>query len=364
MISFNKNQQDKIRSYKEIFLSYLESGEAKNDLETRNKRVHYYQQILPELINDLSEEDVERIITELWATRWFGNKQYLTQKIISQNGLTKLQNELKILIDTSIPATERYERALKEVKGIGPAYITEILTYLQPRECCIWNKKARDAIKILGLENYVNPDKYKLSATEYSDYNKFGMAILNEIKKMDVKIQIEPIDMLIVDFYLYVITETTTEKTKIAPKKTLEDEKDFDHDEIKDLTAEIGFMLGFESNTEVKVAHGSVVDVVWSTKIGNLGVVKYIFEVQKSGSTKGLLFNLLKAKKNPSVQKIIAISNEKQLKKIEKESEGLPEEFRRDLTFWQVNDVKKVAEGLQSAMEIISKLDLTADNIS
>ena len=65
-----------------------------------------------------------------------------------------------------------------------------------------------------------------------------------------------------------------------------------------------------------------------------------------------------KAKSNPTVQKVIAISDEAQLQKIEKECEGLPTEFKRDLTFWQVKHVQQVAENLQSSMEIINSLDL------
>jgi flagellin-specific chaperone FliS len=58
------------------------------------------------------------------------------------------------------------------------------------------------------------------------------------------------------------------------------------------------------------------------------------------------------------VQKVIAVSDEQQLEKIEGESEGLPEEFRRALGFWRVNEVRRVGENLQSAMEIINRLGL------
>lgn len=350
MINFSKEQKNKIRSYKNIFSEYSKSEEGKNDIKTRNERVKYYQNDLPHVIDEFLEVDLEKIISELWATRWFGNKQYLTQDIISKNGLEKIQKEFKRLIDTSIPPEKRYKRALKEVGGLGPAYITEMLSYLQPKKCCIWNSKARNGIRILGLDNLINPDKYQLTDSEYADYNEFGKLLLNEIKNMNLAVDYKPMDMLIVDFFLYVV-DKLGENAEII-------EDGFDHNEIRDLTAEIGLMLGFESTTEFKVAQGSVVDVVWSTEIGNLGSIKYIFEVQKSGSTKGLLFNLLKAKKYPSVQKIIAISDEKQLEKIKNESEGL-DEFSHSMAFWNYKDVKKAAENLKTAMEIINDLSLT-----
>jgi len=106
------------------------------------------------------------------------------------------------------------------------------------------------------------------------------------------------------------------------------------------------------------VGHGARVDNVWRARIGNLGLVTYVFEVHKTGSIDSLLLNLQKAKSSPTVQKVIAVSNEEQLEKVKRESEGLPEEFRRALGFWPVTEVQKVGQNLQSAMSVIDKLGL------
>jgi len=87
-------------------------------------------------------------------------------------------------------------------------------------------------------------------------------------------------------------------------------------------------------------------------------LVTYVFEVHKSGSIDSLLLNLQRAKSNPTVQKVVAVSDETQLEKIRHESEGLPEEFRRALGFWRVEEVEKVGQGLQSAIEIVNRLGL------
>lgn len=81
-----------------------------------------------------------------------------------------------------------------------------------------------------------------------------------------------------------------------------------------------------------------------------------MFEVHKSGSIDGLLLNLQKARSNPTVQKVITVSDEKQLDQIRQETSGLPEEFRKAMAFWKVNEVQEVAEKLQSVSEIISSL--------
>jgi hypothetical protein len=87
-------------------------------------------------------------------------------------------------------------------------------------------------------------------------------------------------------------------------------------------------------------------------------VVTYVFEVHKSGSIDSLLLNFMKARSSPTVQKVIAVSDEAQLTKIEKEASGLPDEFRRSLAYWQVSEVAEVGESLRRANESLARLEL------
>ncbi|MEM2981198.1 MAG: hypothetical protein QW385_07555 [Thermoproteota archaeon] len=64
-----------------------------------------------------------------------------------------------------------------------------------------------------------------------------------------------------------------------------EEDYDFDHDEIVEKLVEIGNGLGFEASSEQQIARGARVDVLWQARIANLGVVSYVFEVQRGGST-------------------------------------------------------------------------------
>jgi hypothetical protein len=209
--------------------------------------------------------------------------------------------------------------------------------------------KARQAIKVLGLDGFVNPEKYRLSGEEYQRFNELLRAVATELRSAGFK----DVDLLFVDFFLYQVSaETIEEKPPTQVGQT------FDHDEVRDLIESIGGMLGFDADTEVKVAHGAKVDDVWRARIGNLGMVTYVFEVYKSGSIDSLLLNLQKAKSSPTVQKVIAVSDEVQLEQIKNEAEGLPEEFRRSLGFWRVSEVQKVSESLQSAIDVINGLGL------
>ncbi|MCX7974130.1 MAG: hypothetical protein N3B16_06455 [Candidatus Aminicenantes bacterium] len=84
------------------------------------------------------------------------------------------------------------------IKGIGPASLTEILCYFNPKEYGIWNDKARNALKILGLEKIAPVDKYQITGSEYMQFNELCKYLASELERAKVL----EIDLLIVDFYL------------------------------------------------------------------------------------------------------------------------------------------------------------------
>ncbi len=337
------------------FRTYMQGSSFQADNAERRQRVTYFQEELPQRLKDFSEADVRAIVEMLWASRIWGNKDYLAQKIIADNGIDKIRDRLHHLLDTADPAAA-YEGFLDSVKGLGPASTTEILTYLHPEHCGIWNRQAREALQALGITNHVNPGKYRLSAKEYGVFNQILVAIAAELAKDGIK----DVDLLFVDFFLYEVAQNPVAAPPVVltPGKTSKPATTFDHDEVRDLLASLGASLGFDSSTEVKVAHGARVDVVWRARIANLGLVTYVFEVHHNGSIDSLILNLQKARSAPSVQKVIAVSDQAQLDKVQKECEGLPEEFRRVLRLWEVGDVIATCEHLNAAMASISALDL------
>jgi len=348
-IKLTPHQKKAIEVHLDRFKSYLADKEYLADQRERECRVTFFSDELLALLPELSEADVTELVTILWATAMWGNKQYHAQQVITENGIDKLRQELTKLLDTSQPPGTRYQRFVRNVKHMGPAAVTEMLTYISPDQCGIWNNRARQAIAILGLSDLINPKKYQLTGKEYDTFNAVLHAIAEELRHTGVP---DP-DLLLVDFFLYDVAAHPGEE---LPPPSPPDS--FDHNEIRDLVHSVGVMLGFDADTEVKVAHGAKVDVVWRARIGNLGMVTYVFEVHRSGSIDSLLLNLQKAKSSPTVQKVIAVSNEQQLEKIRHECEGLPYEFRKALALWPVVEVQKVGEQLQGAIESINKLGL------
>lgn len=329
------------------FHSYMGTSMFGEDQASRIRRVRYFQEELPTRLEELSEAELTQIITELWATGMWGNKQYVAQKVLMDNGIGKLRVELRNLLNRDIKPSSRYERWLREIKHLGPASVTEVMCYNEPNRCGIWNRRARDAIKTLGLGSILNPEKYRLSGKEYETFNDLLHSIGNEL--MSSGIDANLIDLLLVDFFLFRVTS----QPPPAPKP-----QTFDHDELKDLVKSIGMNLGFDVNSEVAIAQGATVDVVWRAHIGNLGSVTYVFEVHRSGSIDSLILNLQRAKSNPTVQKLVAVSDEVQLERIQREISSLPEEFRSAVCFWPVADVQQVADSLKAVSESIERLGL------
>lgn len=324
-VHFSKELKKRMEIHLKRFLEHQKGPQFKIDYKQREDRVTYFQTELPEKVDELTEIELSEVVGKLWASQVWGNKQYYVQKLISDNGIEKIRSQLKLLIDPSSPAIKRYSDF--QIKGFGPASVTEILCYVQPEECGIWNHKARQALKFMGLDLYIDTKKYRLSPEEYRKFNEVLDCISQELKSLGLK----DTDLLFVDYFLYEVSETNSEQkisNSALKKGNKAESKDFDHDEIRDLIQNIGVMLGFDAETETRVGHGAKVDAVWTARIANLGLVKYVFEVHKNGSIDSLLLNLQKAKSNQSVQKVIAVSDELQLEKIRRESEGLPEEFQ------------------------------------
>ncbi|MEM2322863.1 MAG: hypothetical protein QW657_06640, partial [Candidatus Bathyarchaeia archaeon] len=88
-------------------------------------------------------------------------------------------------------------------------------------------------------------------------------------------------DPLDVDLFLYMIQSEVEGAAPSRPEVKVEEDYDFDHDEIVEKLVALGAGLGFEAESEVSIASGARVDVVWRARIGNLGVVNYVFEVHR-----------------------------------------------------------------------------------
>lgn len=330
----------------------------------RKERKDYYQSFTKDKLIAMTEDEFYEYISKLWSMLIWGNKKYVVDKLISDNGFSSLKKQLAELLYGSAKIESRWDTFLKSIKGMGPATISELLTYANPDEYVIFNKTT-----ILGFTYLDIPDmpkyNYQYTGKKYAEVCKIAKEISSSLKDAGA----EDYDLLAVDYFMWDEILPLAEKKEVEtndevnPKKEKQvsdkDSKSL-HTEIKDKLVAIGELLGFESRSEVKITTGAVVDAVWEAKIGNMGKAIYVFEVQSKGSIDSLILNLKKAQSNAAVQAVVAVADEAQLAKIISESNGVIDE--KSLRTWDSEDVLAVYDSLVRAHESINKLALVPES--
>jgi hypothetical protein len=339
------------------------------DQEHRLERLAYYQSHTADIIRAMNAEQFYEYISKLYAMLIWGNKKYVVDKLISDNGFAQIKNELAEFVWGSASIEVRWDHFRKIVKGMGPAMMSEILCQSRPAEYMLWNRRAYVGLRYLGVEDLPRYN-YQVTGKRYSGLCDVAKRIAGEMNAQGIS---RP-DLLTVDFFIWDELQVEENLSQIHKKPDLPevDEADiapqqeatkvFLHNEVRDKLEQIGLWLGFDARTEVKIADGAVVDTVWESSIGNLGRVIYVFEVQTKGSIDSLLVNLLKSLNNPAVQGIVAVSDSVQIERIKKEAAAV-RQLREKLKFWDYKEVLRVHEALEAVNESINGLGLVPDSI-
>lgn len=346
--SFLKNQKSNAAYYEDHWAE-------------RRERKLYYQSFTKDKLLSMTEDEFLEYISKLWSMLIWGNKKYVVDKLIADNGFTALKKQLAELLYGTNPIEKRWDLFLKSVKGMGPATISELLTYANPQEYAIFNKTT---ILCFGYLDIPDMPKYNYQYTgkKYMEVCTIAKEIAQELKKFGA----ENYDLLAVDYFLWdeilPLAEKKSAEIPVSESKkptTVSDSKSL-HDEIKEKLVAIGELLGFDSRSEVKITAGAVVDAIWEAKIGNMGKAIYVFKVQSKGSIDSLILNLKKAQSNAAVQAVVAVADEGQLSKIIRESAGVIDE--KSLRTWDSEDVLAVYDSLVRAHESINKLALVPES--
>lgn len=330
------------------YRAYLKTPEGHSDLETRRSKMALFQNTFAKAnLSRMTELDLGKVISSLWALRGWTNKQYVTEAIMSENGIELLRAQFDKLLYGTGSLANRYDEFRTAISGMGPAQISEILAFTFPNQYGLWNDKTRKALSTLGFRSEIPVKKYDITGLEYEKINDVFRRIASVLSSEGF----ESNDMIEVDFFLFWVqaSEELPFITEVV---------DFDHREVIEKLLQIGSGLGFETAPEKLVAAGAKVDVIWQAKIANLGVVTYVFEVQKSGSIDSLILNLQRAKNNPSVQRLVVVSNAQGISKVQKEIETLQEEFRKAIAYFSVTDVLRAAQLITDFNDVMNKLEL------
>ena len=348
---------------KSIIMKYKNHESNLTDVEAineRNERMQYYQGWTKERIKKMTSDEFVEFIGKLWSMIVWGNKKYIADKIIEINGFENIKNMIIDLLYGTDSIEKRWDRFYKAKTRLGPSSMSELLSYINPNEYVICNKVTCACFKYLGVEK-VPTHNYQYTGANYKRLCDIGKQIQQEM----VKEGIANVNLLIVDYMFWDVIYPMSKKELVqVPEEEIPIEKDtkqFIHNDIINQIVEIGQWLGFESKSEVKIADGAIVDAIWQAQIGNMGKVIYAFEVQTHGSIDSLILNLQKATNNFAVQAIVAVSDEKQIEKIKKESKGI-HSIETKLKTWDYTEVMEMHDCLERSNEIINNLGLVPDS--
>lgn len=348
-IQLSDEQKQKIREYMAPYGNWLKTDEANEWLAAEKERMDSYKKLLHmDNIEKLTEEEIASLRSGLWAMKFWTSKDWALKQFFEKNDMNVFRRELKMLLWGDEPIQDRYDRFREHVWGMGASAITEILAFINPDSCGIWNEKVRRASRILGLGNLLPSEKYNITGEEYEHCNKVFRLISDELQLGGLNKQ------TVFGTHLFMYFAGTNQGQAVEEDENYE----FDHDEIIEKLVEIGAGLGFDASREVSITRGARVDTVWSAKIANLGVIKYVFEVQKSGSVDSLILNLQRAKNNPTVQKLVVVGNTKTIRAVKDETSSLSGDFVKSLAYMEASDVMKAASLLLDFNTILSKLEL------
>lgn len=345
-----------IKEYKK----HIEKTENIEAINERKERKQYYQTWTKERIKKMTEEEFVEYIGKLWSMLVWGNKKYIADKIIEENGFDKIKDMLINLLYSNESIDKRWDKFYKNIKQIGPSSMSELLSYINPDEYVICNKVTCACFKYLDLPK-VPQYNYQYTGENYKRLCEAAKEIRNRLQEGND----EKVDLLVVDYLfwdiMYPISKKESSVNKVEEVQIEKDEKQFIHNDIINQIVEIGQWLGFESKAEVKIADGAVVDAIWQAQIGNMGKVIYAFEVQTHGSIDSLILNLQKATNNFAVQAIVAVSDDKQIEKIKRESKGI-HSIETKLKTWDYTEVIEMHDCLERSNEIINSLGLVPDS--
>ncbi len=351
--------RNQIRAF--VDASRKESERFGREMQERAMMVDTYNKVTSEKLLTMEKEGLYEYLAPLWAMRIWGNKQYVIDKLVEDNGLEALRSQLAALVWGKGAVGGRWDEFRQKIKGIGPAMMSEILCKTHPKDFMLWNRRAYVGLKYLQVEALPRYD-YQLTGKVYEAL----CAVASQIAKELVAAGFADTTLLAVDYFIWDRLQVEDNLSRIHAKKDADEPTrklplstgaEFIHDDVRDKLRDIGEWLGLRAETERKVADGSKVDTVWEATIGNMGRVIYVFEVQTKGSIDSLIINLLKSLNNPAVQGVVAVSDKDQLETIRSHAQGV-KELRDKLRYWDYENVLKVHEGLEYVNESINGLGL------
>jgi hypothetical protein len=351
MNGINMNILNKLMPEFQHFLN----TDGQNWIAERNEKDQFFAKYFAESqIDQLEEGTLRELIHILWAFAGWTNKDYLLGKMLN-SGLPTIRNAFKYLLYSNDPLAKRYDHVKKNVRMMGVASISEILTHHDHDRYAIFNRRSHNGLVSLGINESQLPKVSQISGSQYQSFCELALNIRSQIAQEYPEIS----DLLKLDFLLFFISlqDLAPERPAQPPISTPSSE-DFDHDAVIDQLLELGDGLGFEVDKEFPVVRGCRLDAIWRSRVANLGTITYAFEVHRRGSRDSAILNLQRLRRDPTVQKVIVVSSKDELNKFRGEIESLDESFRNSVGYFEVQELQNALSHLEGLKDILNGLGL------
>ena len=183
------------------FGNFVNTDEAEQWKKERKDRRELYSRLMKkDHLRSLTVEEFRTVIKSLWASNFWGNKDWLVNRILEQNSsVERIRESLSNLLYGHDPLYKRYDNFRQTIKGIGPSMLTELMAFVEAEKCCIWNEKPKAVLPYLEMDQLL-PDrvfKYQVTGRDYEDC----IDALSKIKKQLRVVFTNP-DFIDVDFFL------------------------------------------------------------------------------------------------------------------------------------------------------------------
>jgi len=333
------------------FQRFLET-EGQQWSEERHLKDEFFEKYFSkEGIEQLEAGTLRELIHILWAFNGWTNKDYLLHRMM-ESGLPTIQEAFKQLFYGDNPIKERFDFIRKNVKMLGAACISEMLTHHDHKKYPIYNSRSKDGLLKLGIPEDELPKSRQISGTQYAHFTELMETVRKQVSEKFPEFS----DLFALDFLLYFISTQPDTKSKTVPPEITVD--DFDHDAVIEQVLELGDGLGFEVDSEFTVMRGCRIDAIWRSRVANLGTIAYAFEVHRKGSRDSAILNLQRVRRDPAIQKVIIVSSREELAKFQQEISSLEEGFRTSVGYFEVQELQDALEHLQDLKDIMKTLGL------
>ena len=190
----------------------------------------------------LDESDFREIIKDLWAFGMWTNKKYPADNILTKNGIEKIRRSLNDLLYGSEPLEKRFDDF--NVKNLGMASITEIMSIVNPDEYALWNDKPRKVFQKIKVDQ-IPRKALKHTKIPGSDYVKC-IDVMKEISDLLVDEGYKNMNLLDLDLFIWLVLDKST-KDPSPPPPPPPDPSSITHWDAIGMITEIGNALGYDT---------------------------------------------------------------------------------------------------------------------